>query len=180
MSNFLLLLAHNIIYFLVIPIIIAWFISFLSGFLTQWLTLHTSYRITAILSFFGVITHEVSHLIVAIIFRHHILEFRLWQISDDGVLGYVNREYNPHSFYQKLGNTFISVAPVVGVSSVILILMKFVWTPGSYLKNIIVIVIICSLLLGFNLSTTDWRNFGRGVPFYIIVIIIVSTLQYTL
>lgn len=82
MTEFLLQFAQNIGYFLILPIIIAWSISFLSGLLSQWLTIQTSYTITAILSFFGVVIHELSHLIVAIIFRHHITEFRLWQISD--------------------------------------------------------------------------------------------------
>lgn len=102
MTEFLLQFAQNIGYFLILPIIIAWSISFLSSLLSQWLTIHTSYTITAILSFFGVVIHELSHLIVAIIFRHHITGFRLWQISDDGVLGYVNREYNPSSFIKNL------------------------------------------------------------------------------
>lgn len=180
MIDFLSLLAHNIAYFLILPVLVAWFISFLSGTLTNWLTIHTSYTTTAVLSFFGVVTHEISHLIVAMIFRHHVIGFRLWQISDNRVLGYVNREYNPHSFYQRLGNTFISVAPVVGISSVIWLLIEFVWSPDSYIKNLIVAVIIGSLLLGFNLSATDWRNFGRGVPLYIIVILVVTILQYIL
>ncbi|AET31159.1 MAG: hypothetical protein ACTH90_01760 [Leuconostoc mesenteroides] len=178
MTEFLLQFAQNIGYFLILPIIIAWSISFLSSLLSQWLTIHTSYTITAILSFFGVVIHELSHLIVAIIFRHHITEFRLWQISDDGVLGYVNREYNPSSFYQKLGNIFISIAPIVGVTAAICSLIKFIWVPGLYIRNTFVILIIGSLLLGFNLSAADWQNFRRGIPLYLIVILFISTLQY--
>lgn len=68
MTEFLLQFAQNIGYFLILPIIIAWSISFLSSLLSQWLTIQTSYTITAILiSFFGVVIHELSHLIVAII-----------------------------------------------------------------------------------------------------------------
>ncbi|QEA58969.1 hypothetical protein FGL74_04220 [Leuconostoc koreense] len=170
--------AQNIGYFLVLPIIVAWLISFLSGLLSQWLTIHTSYIITAILSFFGVVIHELSHLIIAIVFRHHITGFRLWQISDDGVLGYVNREYNPSNFYQKLGNVFISIAPIAGITSVIWLLMNFIWVPGLSIRNVLVILIIGSLLLGFNLSSADWQNFRRGIPLYLMVILLISILQY--
>ncbi|ORI55986.1 hypothetical protein BMS67_06705 [Leuconostoc mesenteroides subsp. cremoris] len=44
--------------------------------------------------------------------------------------------------------------------------------------NTIVILIIGSLLLGFNLSAADWQNFRRGIPLYLIVILFISTLQY--
>ncbi|WP_260166373.1 hypothetical protein [Leuconostoc mesenteroides] len=56
--------------------------------------------------------------------------------------------------------------------------MKFIWVPGLYIRNTIVILIIGSLLLGFNLSAADWQNFRRGITLYLIVILFISTLQY--
>ncbi|MGO2708857.1 MAG: hypothetical protein ACTIAH_06855, partial [Leuconostoc mesenteroides] len=47
-----------------------------------------------------------------------------------------------------------------------------------HIRNTIVILIIGSLLLGFNLSAADWQNFRRGILLYLIVILFISTLQY--
>ena len=59
----------------------------------------------------GTILHELSHLIMCLIFRHKVKQVKLFrpiQSKKDGVLGYVNHSFNPSSTYQKVGNFFIS------------------------------------------------------------------------
>ncbi|MBS0956704.1 hypothetical protein JK195_16120 [Lactiplantibacillus plantarum] len=89
---------------------------------------------------FGIIIHELSHLVVAIIFGHHIQSVRLLKFphvdpmnkeASDLSLGYVNHVWNPNSYYQVVGNLFIGVAPVFGCTATLLGLMHLL-APKSY------------------------------------------------
>lgn len=89
------------------------------------------------LGWFGIVIHELSHLIVAIIAGHHIESFRLICSprevrTNGGRLGYVNESYNPKSLYQKIGTCFIGTAPIWGCTLVVYLLLllsepKLVW-----------------------------------------------------
>ena len=75
--------------------------------------------------FIGTPIHELSHALMCVVFRHHIDEIKLFQIDDEnGVLGYVRHSYNPKSIYQRAGNYFISVAPIVCGTAVLFLLIK--------------------------------------------------------
>lgn len=85
------------------------------------------------LGWFGIFCHELSHLVVALLFGHHIASVRLLkrphpdQLGADGradlALGYVNHTWNQNSAYQRIGNLFIGIAPIFGCSLVLLALM---------------------------------------------------------
>lgn len=71
----------------------------------------------------GTPVHECAHALFCLIFRHKITEIRLFQInSADGTLGYVNHSYNKKNIYQRIGNFFIGIAPIIFISAILYLL----------------------------------------------------------
>lgn len=76
----------------------------------------------------GTPIHELSHLIVDKLFLHKITGLALYRpikCRKDGVMGYVNTSYNPNSMYQTIGTFFGGIAPLIGGSISLILLMKF-------------------------------------------------------
>lgn len=78
--------------------------------------------------FIGIIIHELSHLIMAIIFGHHIERVALIRIprehDPDTALGRVSHSWKVDSIYQSIGNVFIGIAPVIGCTLVLWFLVS--------------------------------------------------------
>lgn len=125
-----------------------------------------------ILGGIGVIIHELSHLVVALLFGHRI----------DRGLGYVSHVWNDDSLYQKIGNVFIGIAPVIGCSLAMVISTRFL-VPTLYDRWLLAIgggtitnqpllwwhVLIWLVLMinisvgGFDLSGADLQNSRQGL-----------------
>lgn len=62
----------------------------------------------------GCSVHELSHAFFAIIFGHKINEIELFKPASNGEsLGHVSHSYNKKSIYQKIGNFFIGISPLM-------------------------------------------------------------------
>ena len=78
----------------------------------------------------GVPVHELGHAAFCILFRHKIIEMKLYNPNpDDGTLGYVNHAYNPKSRFQVIGNFFIGIGPIV-FGSIVLYALLYYLMPG--------------------------------------------------
>lgn len=79
----------------------------------------------------GTIVHETGHALFCLIFRHRIVEIKLFSPSPDGTLGYVNHSWDPKSVYQRTGNFFIGTGPIVSGALLItlatMLLMPEIW-----------------------------------------------------
>ncbi len=79
----------------------------------------------------GTPVHELGHAIFCILFGHRILQMRLYSPnSGDGTLGYVNHAYNPNSTYQRIGNFFIGVGPII-FGAVVLYALLYYLVPSK-------------------------------------------------
>ncbi len=79
----------------------------------------------------GTPIHELGHAMLCLVFRHQITEIKLYSPNTaDGTLGYVNHTYDSKSLYQKVGNFFIGIGPILFGSFVIYWLFYFL-VPNS-------------------------------------------------
>lgn len=87
----------------------------------------------------GCSVHEMSHAFFAIIFGHKVTEIALFKPNSNGEsLGHVSHSYNKKNIYQKIGNFFIGISPL--------------------LFGGIVLFLITLLLFGFNIvSLSSFR-----------------------
>ncbi|RPH30592.1 MAG: hypothetical protein EHM93_15575 [Bacteroidales bacterium] len=74
----------------------------------------------------GTPIHELGHAIFCLLFRHQITEIKLYSPnSTDGTLGYINHAFDPKSIFQKIGNFFIGIGPIIFGTAVIYALLHF-------------------------------------------------------
>lgn len=112
-----------------LPALLAWLLTIVNRQTKANLVNRYGINSQVYLGCLGIIIHELSHLIMAVIFRHHIQSVRLLKLphlnQDTGVpedlaLGYVNHTWSQASIYQNVGNLFIGVAPIFGCTASLL------------------------------------------------------------
>ena len=80
---------------------------------------------------FGTPIHELSHAIVAKIFRHKIQKIALFQPDErQGDLGLVDHSFNKWNIWHRIGNFFIGAAPMI-FGSAFLALMVYYLVPNG-------------------------------------------------
>ena len=71
----------------------------------------------------GCSVHELSHAFFALIFGHKIKEMVLFEPNSKGEsLGHVSHTFNKNSIYQKIGNFFIGIGPLLAGGLVLLLI----------------------------------------------------------
>lgn len=138
----------------------------------------------------GVMIHELSHLLMALLFGHHIVAFQLlvppWRLKNQAgeqALGYVVHQSKPN-WWSKAGNVFIGLAPLLGGTLMLWVITTFGWPelaqfehhlltgatapdtlmPTHWGRWIIWLLLTLQIAIGgFDLSPADYQNASAGV-----------------
>ena len=89
------------------------------------------WRAVLVTGWIGVPVHEISHLVTAVVFRHRIVGWSLFDPDPTtGTLGYVRHAHTRPSLYQLAGNFFIGIAPLLGGGAVLALLLVWMVPPA--------------------------------------------------
>lgn len=84
----------------------------------------------------GVPVHELGHAIMCLVFRHKIVATQFFPTdTSQGALGYVQHQYNQKSVYQRIGNFFIGIGPIISGITALILLMRYFVPKSYYLFN---------------------------------------------
>jgi hypothetical protein len=111
-----LLLTYNLLFILFGPLLILIVLLNFSAIFTARLSVRFWGRNLFLYGFgwLGCSVHELSHAFFAFIFGHKITEITLFKPNSNGEsLGHVSHSYNKKSIYQKIGNFFIGISPLL-------------------------------------------------------------------
>ena len=75
----------------------------------------------------GTVVHELSHLVIGLIGGMKPKEVKLFRPikgREDGRLGYVVNSYDKHNYYQKMFLVLVGIAPIIGGTVVMLVMLK--------------------------------------------------------
>ena len=79
----------------------------------------------------GTRIHELSHAFMCWVFRHKIKEIALFEPEQkSGRLGFVRHSFDPRNRFQRVGNFFIGIAPLIG-GSIGLALLLWMFHPEA-------------------------------------------------
>ena len=118
----------------------------------------------------GVTIHEFSHYIFCLMFGHKVTNVSFFSPDwDNGNLGCVSHYYNRRSLYQRVGQVFISLAPMIVGTIILNILIKafdveslglktMMSNPILFLKYITFVYIFMSISSYMICSTQDLKN----------------------
>jgi hypothetical protein len=101
-------------------------IGFMIGVIEKYIHtyLFRSYGTRGILftAWIGTPIHEIGHLVQCFIWGHRVTRVKLLQINHvNGVLGFVEHQYDRNSMYHQVGNFFIGIGPIIsGVASLVI------------------------------------------------------------
>jgi hypothetical protein len=92
------------------------------------------WRAVLVTGWIGVPVHELSHLVTAVVFRHRIVGWSLFDPDPStGTLGYVRHAYRRRSPWQLAGGFFIGVAPLAGGAAVLAAVLVWMVPPARLL-----------------------------------------------
>lgn len=130
--NILLISVVELVYLVGVLIMIGFILGVLEKRSQIYLTKTFGKRGILITAWIGTPIHEIGHWIQCVIWLHKIKSVKLLQTNDpNGVLGYVEHQFNPKSVYQRIGNFFIGIGPIIsGIGTIVLAMYLLV--PQSF------------------------------------------------
>lgn len=137
----------------------------------------------------GTAIHEIGHLIMCLIFHHKVSDFQLFNFKGykyEETLGYVSHRYNHKNLYEKAGNFFIGIGPMISGTLFIILSFKLLLPNiydsiniNSYLTHLSsinienVLFLLLSLSKNLLFSLFNINNF-TSINFYIFIYLMFS------
>lgn len=136
----------------------------------------------------GTTIHEVGHLVMCFIFRHKVTDFQLFNIKGykyEETLGYVSHRYDKNSLYEKAGNFFIGIGPLISGTLFIILSFRLLLpdmyssiSPKSHIDYIANFNLVNIILLLFSLTKSLFLmlfNFNNllNIKFYIFIYLMI-------
>ena len=111
--------------------VFAFVIHFLERLIQQRLAERFGWNSVLWTGWLGTPIHELSHALMCRVFHHKIDEIALFEPDrQSGRLGFVRHSFKSGNWYQELGNFFIGIAPLMG-GSVVLVILLWLFFPGA-------------------------------------------------
>lgn len=84
-----------------------------------------AYYVELVTGLLGTPIHELSHAAFCLLFGHRIKKICLWTAKPENRnIGYVTHTYRKRNLWHQIGNFFIGIAPIIGGSAILLILLR--------------------------------------------------------
>ena len=131
-----------------------------------------------ITGFLGTPLHECAHALFCLIFLHKITDMKLFEPDpDEETIGYVQHTYNPRNIYQRIGNFFIGIAPIVVITAVLYFLAR--WLLPEMIDGILAHVRLINVQSGVgDIFSTLWEViktfFGAALSFEWWIFLLIS------
>lgn len=181
------------IYLILVPMLLGGCLSLISRRNKQLIVNLWGTKAQIFLGGLGIIIHELSHSLVALLFGHRITKVQLLHFPNpadpgDNSLGSVDHQWNDRSFYQRVGNVFIGVAPIIGNVAALISLTNWLM-PGllslfsstaaplnlTLGRSILWLFLVTNISIGgFDLSSADLKNSASGLLALFTAILAVS------
>ncbi|MCP4079441.1 MAG: hypothetical protein P8J91_04005 [Pirellulaceae bacterium] len=101
-----------------------WVIHLLEWLMQQRLARRFGWNSVMLTGWLGTPIHELSHALMCAIFQHKIVDMALFKPDKKaGRLGYVTHTYTRGNRYQEIGTFFIGIAPLLGGTAILLLLL---------------------------------------------------------
>ncbi|MGI9516216.1 MAG: hypothetical protein ACR2NP_04155 [Pirellulaceae bacterium] len=108
-----------------VPLLLfAWLIHLFEALMERRLASRFGWNSVMLTGWLGTPVHELSHALMCVLFRHEIVEMKLFEPDrENRRLGYVIHSYQRGNWYQEIGNFFIGIAPLIGGTCLLLVLL---------------------------------------------------------
>lgn len=114
--------------FITLGLLIGW----IEGISNRVIQLRFGRKAVIVTGIIGTTIHEFSHYIMCKLFGHKVKSVKWFSISvESSELGYVSHSYNQKNIYQRVGNFFIGVAPIV-IGTLILVGFFYLLLPENF------------------------------------------------
>jgi hypothetical protein len=115
-----------------VVIVVGFILGILESYANTFQTRAFGQKGVLLTAWIGTPIHELGHLLMCFIWGHKVTSVKLLRLNPtNGVLGYVEHQYNQGSMYQQIGLFFIGIGPIFsGIGS--LIVAMYFMVPEMY------------------------------------------------